>query len=217
MNDERLRDLYGKAMAHGPGAPGFRAASCVTPEQLLDLVRREGSEESRLRTLDHVMACPSCRHEFDLLRAVEQAGVESGARPPSVRWQWQRMTPIALAASLLLALGVTIALNRAGERPDQPRGATGGVTLLAPATQVSAQEPITFVWRPVRHANRYVLELLEGSGGGKMVLSRETSDTAMVLDSTLLQPGAQYQWWVRAVTPAGELASPLRPLRLRNR
>ena len=216
MNDERLRDLYRKALAQGAGAPGSRAASCVTPEQLLALVRREGSEESRLRTLDHVMACPSCRPEYDLLRAVEQAGVESGARPSRVRWQWQHVTPLALAASLLLALGVTIALNRAGERPDQPRGAGSGVTLLAPAAQVPAHEPVTFAWRPVRHANRYVLELLEGSGGGKTVLSRETSDTAVVLDPKLFQPGAQYQWWVRAVTPAGELASPLRPLRLRN-
>ena len=208
MNDERLRDLYQKSLAQGP------ASACATPEQLLDLVRREGSEDSRLRTLDHVMACPSCRREFDLLRAVEQAGVESGARPSRVRWQWQRMAPLALAASLLLALGVTIALNRAGERPDQPRGAGSGVTLLAPAAQVPAHELVTFAWRPVRHANRYVLELLEGSGG-KVVLSRETSDTVLVLDPRLLQPGAEYQWWVRAVTPAGELASPLRPLRLR--
>lgn len=216
MNDERLRDLYQKSLAQGSAGSGPRPVSCVTPEQLLALVRGEGSEESRLRTLDHVMACPSCRREFDLLRAVEQAGVESGARPSRVRWQWQRMAPLALAASLLLALAVTIALNRAGERPDQPRGAGSGVTLLAPAAEVPAHEPVTFAWRPVRHANRYVLELLEGSGGGKMVLSRETSDTAMALDLTLLRPGAQYQWWVRAVTPAGELVSPLRPLRLRN-
>ena len=217
MSDERLRELYGKAMAQGSGVSGPRAASCVAPEALLELVRREGSEQTRLATLDHVMACPSCRREFDLLRAVEQAGVESGARQRRVRWQWQSIAPIGLAASLLLALGVVIALNRVGERPDVPRGTAGGVTLLAPAAEIAADEPVRFVWRPVRHANRYVLELLERSGGGKPVLSRETSDTALVLDPTLLQPGAEYQWWVRAVTPAGELASPLRPIRLRTR
>ncbi len=163
------------------------------------------------------MACPSCRHEFDLLRAVEQAGIAAGARRPKVRWQLQRIAPIGLAASLLLALGVAITLNRAPEGPDQPRGGAAAVTLLAPGAQVAADEPITFVWRPVRHANRYVLELLEGSGGGKTVLSRETPDTTLVLDPKLFQPGAQYQWWVRAVTPAGELASPLRSLGLRSR
>lgn len=215
MNDERLRELYRKAVAQESGLPGPGAASCVTAEQLLDLVRRKGSEQSRLATLDHVMACPSCRHEFDLLRAVEQAGVESGARPKA-RWQWRNLAPIGLAASLLLAVGVAIGLDR-GESPDPPRGASGGVTLVAPAAQVAAHEPITFVWRPVRHANRYVLELLEGGGGGATVLSRETSDTAVVLDSKLFQPGAEYAWWVRAITPAGELASPLRPLRLQNR
>jgi hypothetical protein len=217
MNDERLRELYRKSVAQGSGLTGPRAASCVTPEQLLELVRREGSEQSRLATLDHVMACPSCRREFDLLRAIEQAGVESGARQPGVRWRWQSIAPIGLAASLLLAVGVAIGLNRAPEGPDLPRGGAAAVTLLAPATQVAADEPITFVWRPVRHANRYVLELLESSGGGKTVLSRETPDTVLVLDPKLFQPGAQYQWWVRAVTPAGELASPLRSLGLRSR
>jgi hypothetical protein len=39
----------------------------------------------------------------------------------------------------------------------------------------------------------------------------------VVLDSRLFQPETQYRWWVRAVTPAGELTSPLQPLRLRNR
>ena len=216
MNDERLGELYRKALAQDFAASGQRGTSCVTPEQLLALVRREGSEQSRLATLDHVMACPSCRREFDLLRAVEQAGVESGARQPRVRWQWQSMAPIGLAATLLLALGVAIGVNRIGERADVPRGGTGGVILLAPGAQVAADEPVRFAWRPVRHANRYVLEVLEKSGG-KPVLSRETSDTALVLDATLLQPGAEYQWWVRAITPAGELASPLRPIRLRAR
>jgi hypothetical protein len=216
MNDERLGELYRKGLALGSAGSGPGTPSCVTPEQLLELVRREGSEQSRLATLDHVMACPSCRREFDLLRAVEQAGVESGARQPRVRWQWQRIAPIGLAASLLLALGVTIALNRAGERRDIPRGAIAGVTLLAPGAQVAADEPVRFVWQPVRHANRYVLEVLERSGG-KPVLSRETADTALVLAPTLLKPGAEYQWWVRAVTPAGELASQLRLVRLRTR
>ena len=215
MNDERLRELYGQALAKRAGSTAG-AASCVSPEQLLELVRREGTEQSRLTTLDHVMACPSCRHEFDLLRAVEQAGVESGVRPRA-RWHWHDLAPIGLAASLLLALGVVIGVNRSRERPDQPRGASAAVTLLAPPSQVGVDEPITFVWRPVRHAGRYVLELLEGSGGGGTVLSRETSDTAVVLDPKLFQPGAEYRWWVRAVTPAGELTSPLRQLRLRNR
>ncbi len=216
MNEERLRKLYQDALAPGSDATATGRTSCVSPEQLLALVRREGTENSRLATLDHVMVCHSCRHEFDLLRAVEQAGVQSGAGPRA-RWRWHNLAPIGLAASLLLALGVAIGLNRAGERPDQLRGASDGVTLVAPSAQVGADEPITFVWHRVRHANRYVLELLKGGGDGEAVLSRETSDTALVLDPKLIQPGAQYVWWVRAVTSAGELTSPLQPLRVRNR
>src|SRR5688500_6422307 len=106
MNEQRLRDLYERALAQGSGLPAGGGTSCVTPERLLDLVRGNGSEQSRLHTLDHVMACPSCRREFDLLQAVEQAGIAAGARRPKVRWQLQRIAPIGLAASLLLAFGV---------------------------------------------------------------------------------------------------------------
>ena len=41
VNDERLRELYRKGLAQESALP--RAASCVTPEQLLELVRREGA------------------------------------------------------------------------------------------------------------------------------------------------------------------------------
>jgi hypothetical protein len=42
-------------------------------ERLLTLVERSGSEEARLALLDHVMACPHCHAEFELLRAAHRA------------------------------------------------------------------------------------------------------------------------------------------------
>ena len=76
MSDDRLRELYAIAQAgRSAGAGGEHPA----PEAIAALVRREGPEEARLATLDHVMSCADCRRDFDLLRAVERAGVESGA------------------------------------------------------------------------------------------------------------------------------------------
>ena len=97
VNDEQLREIYGGLMTtsarRGP-------SSCPAPEALLALVRREGPEETRLATLDHVMSCADCRSEFDLLRSIELAGAEAGAaaapgvagsRPP--HWRLRCCSP----------------------------------------------------------------------------------------------------------------------------
>ena len=76
MSDDRLRDLYAIGQGDRPAGPGGEHPA---PEVIAALVRREGPEEGRLATLDHVMSCADCRRDFDLLRAVERAGVESGA------------------------------------------------------------------------------------------------------------------------------------------
>jgi hypothetical protein len=52
---------------------------CPDVERLLALVERSGSEEARLALLDHVMACPHCHAEFELLRATHRA---SGVHQP---------------------------------------------------------------------------------------------------------------------------------------
>ncbi|HEY0776919.1 MAG TPA: hypothetical protein VGD56_03035, partial [Gemmatirosa sp.] len=74
MTDDQLREAYAAHLRTRD--PGTRAdpAACVSPEDLLALVRREGPEPHRLAVLDHVMQCERCRTEFELLRAVEAAG-----------------------------------------------------------------------------------------------------------------------------------------------
>ena len=74
MSDEGLREAYQRALA--TRAPR-ELAVCPAPEAILALVRREGSEDERLSVLDHAMACPACRQEFELLRAIEGAGAQA--------------------------------------------------------------------------------------------------------------------------------------------
>lgn len=75
---ERLRQSYDMMLAIRAEAVLGREG-CPDVERLLSLVERSGSEEARLALLDHVMACPHCHAEFELLRATHRA---SGAHQP---------------------------------------------------------------------------------------------------------------------------------------
>jgi hypothetical protein len=206
VNDEQMREIYGGVMTararRGPSA-------CPTPEAILALVRREGSEESRLATLDHVMSCADCRSEFDLLRSIELAGAEAGgAARPGRRW----LAPVALAASVLLAVVIGRYALPGTPEPDVVRsGEKERLTLLAPPTQATTGAPLLFAWHPIPGASRYRLEVMDTAG--EVVLEAETADTAILLRGAAdLGPG-DYQWWVGATAPE-EARSALRPLRL---
>jgi hypothetical protein len=210
VSDERLREIYAGVMA-SRGARHRGAAACPTPEQLLALVRREGGEEARLATLDHVMSCTECRAELDLLRSIELAGAqtEAGARLGGRRW----MTPAALAASVLLAFVIgRFAMPTAPEIEVVRSGSDGGVTLLAPPRVAPAGSPLLFAWQPIPGAGRYRLEVLTGEG--EVALEAETADTAITLEGTAGLPPGEYGWWVGTASPGHAARSPLRPLRL---
>ncbi len=184
-------------------------ASCPSPEAIQALVRREGDENARLATLDHVMSCGECRTELDLLRTVEEAGLRSGAVAAPGRRRW--VMPAALAATVLVAVG----LGRLATKPSDDTvrsGDTGRVQLIAPGTEVPAGAPVSFAWRPVEGASRYRLEVLNASGD--LAIEAETHDTALTSDSAArLVPGS-YQWWVIALSPAPGPRSELRRLRV---
>jgi hypothetical protein len=207
VNDQQLRAIYSGIMTSRQGS---RQSACPDPDAILALVRREGSEETRLATLDHVMSCADCRSEFDLVRSIELAGAEAGAiARPGRRW----MAPLALAASVLLAVVIgRYALPGAPERDVVRSGEKDRLTLLAPPTEATTGSPILFAWHPIEGAGRYRLEVMNAAG--EVVLEAETADTAIVLQSAAdLAPG-EYQWWVGATAPA-DARSSLRPLRLR--
>src|SRR5215208_1442587 len=106
MSDTRLQELYARALDRRSGG-----ANCVTPEELLALVRSDGREEQRLRVLDHVMSCAECRREFELLRALTKAGESSAGRFQD-RVQWKRLAPLAVAASLLIVVGAMLRMRQ---------------------------------------------------------------------------------------------------------
>ncbi|HKN68583.1 MAG TPA: hypothetical protein VJW73_20000 [Gemmatimonadaceae bacterium] len=215
MSDEQLRQLYARATAARTG-PG--RAECPAPEVLEALARREGPEQQRLETLDHVMSCPDCRQEFELFRAIEHTRrAETGAAAAHARWRQPLYLTIgaALAASAALVVVLGPWSNRQGSRDPSAvmRGATNGLALAAPATDttLTAGDAI-FVWRSVPDARRYTLEVLTPSGAVRA--RRETSDTIAAIPAAELGTG-DLRWGVRAEMDGGEVRSPTRRLRVR--
>ena len=208
MSVARLQELYAQALARRTST----AEGCVPPEELLALVRKQGDEVRRLQTLDHVMGCAACHREFELLRALEAAG--AGSREPvTVRSISRRIMPLALAASVLLAIGVGLMVRN--RESDVSRGGRSALVLLTPAAEVAPAQPVTFSWRPFPGTQRYRLELLDRNGVA--VFSQLTPDTSLILPAELLPPGSSYRWWVRDATPGSPIASPLRALRIRSK
>jgi hypothetical protein len=206
----RLQELYAQALARR--GKQIDATRCVSPEDLLALVTRQGAEEHRLEVLDHVMSCAECRREFELLQAIEAAGAAMAEPSPSLSWS-RRWMPLALAASVVLAVGIGLAVRQT--EPDEiNRGGTASIQLVAPDGEVPAGQPIAFTWHPLSGARRYRLELLDGSDA--VVFSSETPDTTLVLPAGRLRAGGTYRWWVRDATPGAQRSSPLRRLRLRS-
>ena len=75
MSDDRLRRSYDMLLAIRADTGNDRGG-CPPVERIASLIRREEDEDSRLALLDHVMACPFCQPEFELLRVAERASGE---------------------------------------------------------------------------------------------------------------------------------------------
>jgi hypothetical protein len=207
VNDDRLRDLYAAAIDSDAVQ---REEGHASPEALSALARREGPEGARLATLDHVMSCRECRADFDLLRSIEAAGEQIGTAHGSRRRAW--LVPVALAASLLVAVGVGRIVTRPAQ-DELTRGGEAAISPLRPGPSAIAGESLTFVWTAVPGARAYSLEVLDT--GGRVVLMAETSDTMATPAMATRLPPADYTWWVRATTSdARTVRSPMRPLRL---
>ncbi|HEY8257282.1 MAG TPA: hypothetical protein VIG08_06460 [Gemmatimonadales bacterium] len=206
----RFQQLYSGRVTRRAGDGPFHAA----PEAILALIQREGSENERLLTLEHVMACADCHREYEWLRAVNEAGIEAGgerAADAPRKW-WTRTGPLALAASLVLAIGAALLMTKRGN--DLERGDTGDIELIAPAAAVAAGHPLVFVWHPLAGASRYVLEVQRRDGS--VAYSDSTTDTIVSIpEPARVLPESEYRWWVRETTDGAEpRSSALRPLRL---
>jgi hypothetical protein len=202
MNDDTLSNLYGRHLA----ARQVDRDRCPSVESLEALVNRTGAEADRLNTLDHVMSCPACRHDFDLMMAAAEAARASA--PPRSR------VPLAIAAGLLLVAAGTALWTLNRDHGDTVRGGPTAVTLLRPTDGVSVLNNVSLVWQGVAGAFQYHVEILHEDG--RLRFQETTTDTVLVVPPAELIEGQSYVWWVRAdLAAAGERRSALRRFTIR--
>ena len=198
-NDEQLRLAYGASLAAGAGT---NRGTHVTPEGLLALAERSGSEASRLEMLDHVMACDACRRELDLVRAsVAAAGMprqRTWFRSPSIGL-------MAIAATLLIAAGVRMYIStRSPDAGSLMRGGAGVSTYPArwlPAVGAG------LAWRPTAGAVSYRLEVVDEAGAA--VVDSTMRDTMFLVPSAALRDRRGVSWSVTTTRSDGSTVTSL--------
>ena len=194
FDDEALRAAYEPALrdsttTHGP--------DCPNETELLSAVRGEGDEAKRLRVLDHALKCPACRRELALLHAVSTG--EKRAAPRVMRdLSWRRWTPVALAASLVLAVGLAgvARLRTSGDEDITRAGSAAGPMPVTPANGDAVRPgQIRFVWRPLPGVIQYILEV--DATDGTVLVSSPTRDTTVTASIAATAAG-ENRWLVRA-------------------
>ena len=213
MTDDELRHAYATHLADR-ALPG--RARCASPEALLALVERRGSEVDRLATLDHATSCETCRRDLELLRAVHRAGETSASRL-ALRWgSWVPGPRVRLAAAAVLVIAIGSVATMTLRRPDAVmRGGPPALRLVSPADSVLTGEPVTLTWRSAPGADRYDVELLSLTGDS--IFSASTPDTVLAVPAdVVVLVGGEYLWSVRAMLRDGTHATSA-PLRFRLR
>jgi hypothetical protein len=199
MNDEELRREYKRSPRIAPPGPH------PGPEQLEKIVNGEGSEAERLALLEHVLRCPTCGPELDLLRAAAEGSRAAERRMPVTRW-------LALAAAALLIIGVgslTLHGRRVTPSADVLRGKSEAISLIEPFAGASIARPVHLTWHRLDGATSYRVELL--STGGELIGSWNTPDTTLAIpNSARVSSNVSYDAWVRAtLADRTEVGSPL--------
>jgi len=186
MNDEELRREYRTSKVTLPGPH-------PEPEQLERIVIGEGSEAERLMLLEHVLRCPTCGPELDLLRAANAGARAAERHVPATRW-------LAFAAAALLVIGLgALSLRSRLMTPaaDVMRGHAEAMSLIEPSSGASLAPPILLTWHAVDSATSYRVELL--STAGALIGAWTTRDTTLALtDSAHVSASDSYDVWVRA-------------------
>ena len=201
-DDAVLRDAYRELLA--ARVPSDRSA-CPAPDALLAVIEKQGDDTSRLATLDHVMRCDACRGDFDLLRTAAASAREAEAgdaptlhvvRGGGGRARRLPLRPLAVAAGLVVAVGVGLLSWPPATRKPLLRGEEHTVVLLAPEPRADGSALLR--WRTVSGAAAYRVEVFTPTG--RTVVADTVRDSTFVLPATTASDSREaLRWMVTAL------------------
>jgi hypothetical protein len=199
MNDDELRREYQRSTNTMPLGPH------PEPDQLASLVSGAMPEAERLALLEHVLRCPTCKPELELLRAANEGARAAERRGFPTHWM-----ALAAAALILVGIGVlTIRTHRIGVPVDVMRGGHAAVSVIEPEAGATVSAPMRLAWHAVDGAQSYRVELL--TTRGDVIAAWSTPDTTLAVpDSVRISASESYDMWVRAMlSDRTEVSSPV--------
>ena len=186
--------------------------ACPDPERIWDAACGELDSTTTRELVEHIGTCPACAEAWRLARELppsEQArdsAVTSGtSRLPA--WNLGR---IAIAAMIVLAVGLASRLDRPGEETIERGSGVAVESLLPPGTALPRSD-FRLRWRPGPEGTRYDLLLTTGD----LVVVAQVRDLSepqyLVPTDTLetISANSELLWRVEMVLPDGRhVASP---------
>ena len=198
MNDEELRTAYAGQL---DARRGSDRGGCPGPETLHRAIIHRGPERERLATVNHVMSCAACLHEFETLRSLEYAFPADRVVPRA----------LAVAATVVVILGAGILWRSSRSEPDRVMRGGDVIQLVSPVSASRPSLPVTLIWRALPGAGAYRVEIV--ADDGRLVRTRVTPDTSLLVDAGL-EIDQAYIWRIAAATGSRDSAHSA-PLRFR--
>jgi len=204
--EPRLAELYAQLLER-------RRVSSAEPELPVETIQALASGTytgpDRISLLDRVLADPHLAAEFHVFRDLAKAGAVA---PRSLR---PRVLALAAGIGVVGVAGLLWMLTQRGTTPEPLRGNGRAPVLVAPAPGASLAAGERLLWHAVSDAQEYRVEIADSEGA--VIFAETLRDTlATVPDSTRLQPGARYLWWVTATRSDGT-SSRASPVAIRGR
>jgi len=208
---------------------------CPDPKLLVSLLRSELSRKKAEKIIDHMLACPNCREEFRFLLGVFRAektlidelevwlkekSFSVGPEKKPSRFRVKRWPPFlrrgpwpavtVATAGFLVVISVLLVL--VFRHPEKYRADSSvRVELLEPVDEkVSLSSPV-FLWKSVRGAHSYILQLFD-QNLKLLWKSDRIFSTSFILPAEVahrLSPGQVHFWMVVAFSDSEEVASSL--------
>ncbi|NMC66057.1 MAG: hypothetical protein GYA53_07955 [Acidobacteria bacterium] len=226
--DEKLKNLFFSTEQTETNKP---RVDCPAPEELARFFDPEVSLDLKENIVDHLIRCPACQQEFELLRLAENLVTEIDAQLLKPKKScWQKLRSLFPSAPFLKQAGITLAaimvifslfyfLNLNGRKSQQVERNSREANDLMMSEEIS-QTPlveISLKWQPVQEALFYQVEVFNHN----MYLvwqSSPVTDTLIRLPKEIsdnLKTNSHFFWQILIYCPGERIIeSPVRKVKL---